>query len=183
MAPAQSRFDLWIFKKGLMSRLGHDLQISVGGPSFAIEGSLSDEFSVAVTIQTESLSVIGAVKNKELTDALTASDRIDIRRTFLEDILRARDFPKIYFRATGVRIDRKIVNGTLTLCGRSAPLTLHVDVRQELSTLRIQGQTRFLQSDFGIKPYQAFLGALKIQDEIEATWDLTLTHSQDSPQS
>ena len=41
-------------------------------------------------------------------------------------------------------------------------------------TLRASGEFGFLQSDLGIEPYSLLLGALRVDDEIRARFQLTL---------
>jgi polyisoprenoid-binding protein YceI len=57
------------------------------------------------------------------------------------------------------------VTGDLTLLGRTAPLELDVAVND--GTLTAAGVIR--QTDFGMKPYSALFGALKVADEVRVS--------------
>jgi len=64
-----------------------------------------------------------------------------------------------------------VITGTLTLAGRSRPLRLAV---------RPSGPDRYVatasvtQSDYGIKPYAGFLGALKVRDAVGIQVEISL---------
>jgi polyisoprenoid-binding protein YceI len=64
-----------------------------------------------------------------------------------------------------------VITGTLTLAGRSRPLRLAV---------RPSGPDRYVatasvtQSDYGIKPYAGFLGALKVKDAVGIQVEVSL---------
>ena len=74
------------------------------------------------------------------------------------------------------------VQGTLTLGGTSRPLRLHV-AKAGASHYHATASVR--QSEFGIKPYTAFLGALKVSDAVgvDVDVDLALTSTEPAPPS
>ena len=39
---------------------------------------------------------------------------------------------------------------------------------------RVDGHVRFLQSTWGVKPYSALFGTLRVKDEVRVTWSLAL---------
>ena len=47
-----------------------------------------------------------------------------------------------------------------------------VTLRSERDGERCAGQVEFAPSRFGIQPYRAFLGALKLDDRVRVSWDL-----------
>ena len=60
------------------------------------------------------------------------------------------------------------VRGTLELVGRSAPLELTLRARDG----RLVGEVEFKPSRWGIKPYKALAGAIKLQDRVKVRVDL-----------
>jgi polyisoprenoid-binding protein YceI len=62
--------------------------------------------------------------------------------------------------------DAATIHGELTLHGQTAPqdLTLNRVGRVGNDQWRVSGEV--VQSRFGIKPFTAFLGALKVKDEV-----------------
>ena len=55
--------------------------------------------------------------------------------------------------------------------GVTRPVTLHGRVADG----RVVGGTTVVQSRWGIRPYSAFFGALKLSDEVKIDLDLALT--------
>ena len=56
------------------------------------------------------------------------------------------------------------MQGELTLVGKTAPLAFDVAVGADGA---LSGSAVVKQSDWGIKPYSALFGALKVADEVE----------------
>jgi len=63
------------------------------------------------------------------------------------------------------------VEGDLTIRGRTAPVTASA----ELSDDRVRGSATVAQTRWGIRPYTAFLGALKVADDVVVEFDATLS--------
>jgi polyisoprenoid-binding protein YceI len=124
---------------------------------------------VEVTAEVASFEVrqgTGGVK------PLTGGDRAEIKRT-LEKILEAGRYPEISFAATGVSggEDGFSIDGNLTIKGVARPVT----VRGRLNGDRALGAAVVIQSQWGIKPYSAFFGALRLRDEVAIEFGLSLT--------
>ena len=56
-----------------------------------------------------------------------------------------------------------MISGTLTLAGSTRPVRLQVS---QTGPDHYHATTSVRQSDFGIKPYTAFLGALRVRDAV-----------------
>ncbi|MCI0686079.1 MAG: YceI family protein [Sporichthyaceae bacterium] len=65
-----------------------------------------------------------------------------------------------------------VASGTLTLHGQTGPLELQVSSTGED---RYRVTASVLQSAFGIKPYTAFFGALKVRDAVDIEADIDLS--------
>ncbi|HEX5250279.1 MAG TPA: YceI family protein [Gaiellales bacterium] len=149
-------------RTGAVAKAGHDLVLLVTG----WEGTLE----IAADSRPSRLEVRadgGSLKVQEGTggmQALDDDDRANIEQTIDDEVLR-RD--QITFRSTGVAAagDGLRVTGDLTLLGRTAPLALDVAVND--GTLTAAGVIR--QTDFGMKPYSALFGALKVADEVRVS--------------
>lgn len=159
-------------RTGLGSRAGHDLTIEVtrwrGTATIDTGGPASS--SVSLTAEVDSFEVReGTGGVKPLTDA----DRTEIKKTLREKILRADQYPTIDFRSTRVEggPDAFTVTGDLTVVGTTRPVT----VRGSLGEGTARGAGTVVQSEYGIKPYSAFFGALKLADEVTVECDVDLT--------
>jgi polyisoprenoid-binding protein YceI len=97
--------------------------------------------------------------------ALGDDDKANIEQTIDDEVLKRRD---IVFRSTGVQgaadPDRISVEGDLTLVGTTRPIAFDLVVGDDgtLSATAVVTQTRW-----GMKPYSALFGALKVLDDVE----------------
>jgi polyisoprenoid-binding protein YceI len=124
--------------------------------------------SVTVTIDVDSFAVReGAGGVKPLTDG----DRAEIKRTFQREILHTDRYPSITFqsaRVTGTP-EAFTIEGELTILDQTRPVTVRGSAPDGD---RLRGGATVVQSQFGIKPYSAFFGALKLADEVEISFEL-----------
>jgi polyisoprenoid-binding protein YceI len=63
------------------------------------------------------------------------------------------------------------IEGTVTVRGETAPVQVAVSRRDDMW----RGSATIKQSSFGIKPYRAFLGALRLADEVRIEIELAAT--------
>jgi polyisoprenoid-binding protein YceI len=68
------------------------------------------------------------------------------------------------------------MGGTLTLAGQTRPVRLQVE---QTAPGHYRATTTVRQTDFGIKPYSAFLGSLKVADAVEIAVELDLSEAED----
>jgi hypothetical protein len=151
-------------RTGTVAKAGHDLLIHVTSWSAALE--LGDEPSLALDADATSLRVregTGGMK------ALDADDLANIETTIDDEVLLRRD---IRFRSTRVeRTDGGLgVQGDLTLAGTTRPIAFDLAVDGE----RVTGAAVVKQTEWGMKPYSALFGALKVADEVRVEVDATL---------
>ncbi len=151
---------IFTFKEGMLSALAHDLEIVVG--DFAI--AIADDLAIDARFAANSLTVAHAMKDGRPSDALGEGDKLKIQKTIATDVLGARDFPWIRFVAPAPTAagDGFVVRGELTLHGktRTVELRSRADGGEQVAELVLH------QPDFGIKPYSAMLGTLKIKPDI-----------------
>ncbi|MQY04233.1 YceI family protein [Actinomadura macrotermitis] len=149
-------------RSGLGRRAGHDLTLEA--TRWRAEVDLGEAPGVRVVVETAGLAVReGAGGVLPLSDADIAEITKNLRR-----ILQADRHPEIVFRSTGADRAAGEVAGELTIMGRSEPLA----VRANAEHGRVRGGATVRQTRWGVKPYSAFLGALKLADDVEVTFDL-----------
>lgn len=157
-----ARCDVYTFKEGLMSAIGHDVKLTVG--KFTID---VQDGKVTATFDPASLTVVCAMKDGvENPKALSDKDRKTIEGYVKDDVLHARRYPRITFAATGITPnddDGYTVEGQLELHGRSRVVQGQAVLRGEVWVTRI----RLNQPDFGITPFRAMLGTLRIQPRVD----------------
>lgn len=158
LSPADVDIRVFTFKEGLLSTVAHDLQIKVNRFEIVVDPNSG---AVRARIEAGSLEVVCAMKDgREDPGTLSASNKADIQDNIRKDVLNSAKFISIVFESTSV--SDTAVTGKLTLHGVTREIRLAV--RQEGA--RRVGEVRLDQREFGIKPYSALLGALKIQPEV-----------------
>ncbi|MFG2006401.1 YceI family protein [Spirillospora sp. NPDC048911] len=171
LGPDNGRLLLKTSRSGLGRRAGHDLTIEATRWSATATIAASADpagSSVEVTVETDGLEIReGAGGVLPLSD----SDRSEIKKN-LRKVLQADRHATITFRSTAVdgTAEKFSVEGELTIMGRSESLV----VGAAAADGRVRGGATVRQSRWGIKPYSAFFGALKLADDIEVAFDLAL---------
>lgn len=171
VGPHTGRLLVKTSRTGLGAKAGHDLTIEVTGwdGRAVVDPADPAKCGLTISVDADSLEVregTGGVK------PLTDSDRADIRRTIREKILDTGRHPTITFqsRSVGGSAEEFAVDGDLTIKGTSRPVT----VRGGIADGRARGTAIVVQSQWGIRPYSAFLGALKLKDEVVVDFDVAL---------
>jgi hypothetical protein len=149
---------VYTFKEGLLSAVAHDLKLEVARCSVDVEPD-----RIVATFDTGSLRVVTAMKDGAPSNALLSPMKAEIEKNIVADVLEARRFPEARFETTAIGPTE--VEGDLVLKG----------VKRHLrATWRQDGSARVAeftldQRDFGIKPYSAMLGTLKIKPEVKVS--------------
>lgn len=143
-------------RSGAAAKAGHDLTIDVQSWSATLE--VGDSSSLELSADPTSLHVR---EGKGGMQALKDDDKADIRKTIDKDVLKKKD---ISFRSSSVEPagDGLSVSGDLEMGGKSKPVTFTLSDNGGTLT----GSATLKQSDWGIKPYSALFGALKVNDEV-----------------
>jgi len=164
------RIVLRTYRDGLAATAGHDLVIDL--PSWSGELTVDDDKA------PEALEVhvdIGALKVRDGTGGLkplTDRDRNEIANT-ARRLLATERHPEAVFTATRFEFSGEsgVIEGDLSLKGVSRPFRLQV-TQSDLGTYR--GTGTVVQSAYGIKPYTAFFGALKVRDTVDVEVEATI---------
>lgn len=149
-------------REGVLAKVGHDLHLRVE------DGWLEwtdDATAVRAELVAESLRLVAAVVDgRDVPGALSASDTRDIEKNLRDDVLEVRAHRSISFASTRVTAagDGYRVDGNLTLHGVTRPLS--AEVRREGE--RLVTEVTLTQPDWGIRPFRAMLGALKIHPDV-----------------
>lgn len=176
IGPDVGKLTIHTFRAGVGAKVGHDLILEATrwSGSLDIDADNPAASNVSVTVDTRSLAVVdghGGVK------PLSDKDRGDIVKNINDKSLQTAKYPEITFQSTSVMgsAPRLTVSGDLTIVGQTRPATLDVSVDDSGSGAKVTARTTVVQSEFGIKPYSAMLGALKVRDAVDLEVDLNLT--------
>jgi hypothetical protein len=147
-------------KEGLLSAVAHDLKIAV--TRFEIDVDAGN--NVNAFFEAGSVRVVCAMAHgNEEPGRLSESDRRTIDDAIATEILQARRHPHIHFTGSVVTSGNLYrVNGTLNVRGSSRPMELVAGVAGS----RIVTEHRLNQPDFGIRPYRAMLGTLRVKPDV-----------------
>jgi polyisoprenoid-binding protein YceI len=162
LGPGAATCEVLTFREGALSALAHDLLLRVTAFELSIDPAAP---AVSARLDAASLRVVSAMRDgRPLPDALRPRDVREIEATIAATVLRAPLFPDIRFASTVAsrREDGYDVEGTLTLTGVSRPVT--VVVRRDGE--RLVAEVPVHQPAFGIRPYSAMLGALKVKADV-----------------
>ncbi|MCY1058620.1 YceI family protein [Nannocystis sp. SCPEA4] len=161
--PQPAQIKVFTFKDGLLARLAHDLRLSLGRFEIRREGTaLSGRF------WPDTLRVDGVVgkDGRVDVDGLSAGDKAKIQRNITDEILLTARHPEVTF--AGALTPGGLLDGRLNMLGKTAPVRAPVRVEGD----RLRAEFTLVPSQWGIAPYKALAGAIKLQDRIVVSLDL-----------
>ena len=148
------------FKEGLLSAVAHDLRLRVGRLSIDLDPSAR---SVRATFDPTSIAVECAMKGgREAPGTLRDKDRRDVVKNIEKDVLHPRKHREIRFEGSWSGDAPTEVEGTLALHGKSR--RVRVGLRRDGDA--VVGEVTLHQPDFGIRPFSALFGTLKIKPDV-----------------
>jgi len=158
LGPDNARLTVHTKRTGAIAKAGHDLTIEVR--SWQGELEIGDQSRATLSVDSSSFRVLeghGGVQK------LDDEDMRGIEQTIDEEVLMKRE---IKFESTDVKLDgdRLTISGDLTLMTNTHPLTFELEVGEDG---RLSGGAVVKQTDWGMKPYTALFGTLKVADEVE----------------
>ena len=150
---------VYTFKEGFLARLAHDLRLTVGKFEIHLERS-----KLRASFAADSLRVDGVARPAGVdAGALSADDKADIEDTIRRVLLQSAAHPQIE------------VHGTLTPVGEGFAADVEVRLRGVTQRLRVPieiepdrtvARVELAPSHFGIAPYKALAGAIRLQDRV-----------------
>jgi polyisoprenoid-binding protein YceI len=169
--PHNGRLLVHTRRQGVAGSLGHDLIIEAG--RWAAEADVPAELASGRLSARVDLTSLTVVEGHGGALPLTSANREEIDKNARKTLEVAR-FAEAAFTSTTISQSTPevaVVEGTLALHGRSAPQRLEV---AQTAPNSFRCRATVVQSQFGIKPYSAFFGALKLRDEVEVEVEVSL---------
>jgi len=156
-------------KAGAASKAGHNLRIEVTSWRATLDVAEDPaETALELTADPRSLRVREGTGGMQ---TLGDDDKASIEETIDGEVL---DGAAIAFRSRRVAPGAGgalSVEGELDLAGKRHPVAFDLQARDDG---RLTGSARIRQTDWGIKPYSALFGTLKVVDEVDVEIDGTL---------
>jgi polyisoprenoid-binding protein YceI len=169
LGPEDATLTVRTGKAGAASKAGHNLRIEVTSwrATLAVGDSPADA-EMALTADARSLRVREGTGGMQ---TLGDQEKASIEQTIDEEVLEGS---AIEFRSRRVAPgpDGTLrVEGDLDLAGASRPVAFDLTAGDDG---RLTGRARIRQTDWGIKPYSALFGTLKVVDDVDVEIDGTL---------
>ncbi len=165
LGPADATLSVQTRRGGAAAKAGHDLDLRVTAWEATLEvGEDPGATRAELTADATSLRV---QKGTGGMQALGDEDKENIHQTIDDEVLKRGD---IVFRSTRVEQTPAglSVEGELTLAGATRPIAFDVAVGEDG---RLTATAVVTQSRWGMKPYSALWGALKVLDDVEVVLD------------
>lgn len=163
IGPEHGRLLLYTSREGFAAQAGHDLTIEMTKWSGRVRVGVDPAASeLTVTVDMGSMRIVDATGG---VMPLSEQDKREIVRNGRK-ILSVDRYPEGMFVAEEISDDA--VDGTLSVLGRSHGLRLAYRIDGE--RYRASGIVR--QSDYGIRPFSAYFGALKLADPVRVEAEL-----------
>ncbi len=163
LGPDDATLSVRTKRAGPAARAAHDLLIRV--TSWEAELVLGEDAagtSMELAADSGSLRVVEGTGGMQ---TLGDDDIAKIHQTIDHEVLRHLD---IRFRSTrveaGAGAGHLRVEGDLTLAGRTGPIAFDLAIDDAGA---VTATAKVTQSTWGMKPYSALLGTLKVKDEVE----------------
>jgi polyisoprenoid-binding protein YceI len=162
LGPENGTLSVRTGRTGAAAKAGHDLVMDVTAWEATLEAA-DDPADTRVELSADAGS-LRVREGRGGMQALGEDDKANIEQTIDDEVLKRQD---IAFRSTRVRAvaggSRLDVRGELELLGTTRPVAIDLAVAGDgtLSAVAIVRQT-----DWGMKPYSALFGALKVADEV-----------------
>ena len=165
MRQAKGTIHVFTFKEGVLSAVAHDLRIRLEKFAITLDGT-----TVRAELDLLSLFVDGPMVDGELRpNDYDAGKRADVEKAMHGDVLSSKQHPKGLFVGTATpRGDGFDVAGELELAGKKAPLAFAVQRKDGAYVSNFE----LKPSDWGIAPYKALLGAIRVKDQVRVEFAL-----------
>lgn len=169
LGPEQATLVVNTRKGGAAAKAGHDLSIEVGAWSAELEIA-DDPARSRLTLSADSRS-LKVIEGTGGIQSLGEDDKAGITQTIDEEVLKGGTIRFQSSSATPSPDGGAItVAGELELLGTRAPLSFELQVDGG----HLVGSATIKQTTWGIKPYSAMWGALKVLDDVVVSVDGTL---------
>ena len=151
------------YKDGMGAKLAHDLVLRATrwSGTLNVDGDPSG-CSAEVTVDPRGIEIVearGGVKS------LSDKDRRDIDKNINDKVLETNKHSELKFETTSVSGSEPNLKaaGNMTIKGTTRPVNLDLTV----DGTTVTAKTTISQKDFGIKPFSAMMGAIKLRDDVD----------------
>ena len=174
IVPSESSFWVFVGKAGLFSALAHNHEIGVKSFSGRVVVPAAGAGGGSLEMEVDAPSLV--VLDKEPSE----EDKKKISNSMHNEVLESAKYQKITFKSVSVSDVKQtgsdaysfVVNGDLSLHGVTKRIAVPVAATVTPQLLRATGKYTLKQTDYGIKPYSAAGGTIKVKDEVVVNFDI-----------
>ena len=165
LGPQSGTLTLHTGVEGKAAKLGHDLTIALA--DWSAQATFDGDVPATVRLRA-GLPSLQVVTGEGGVKPVSDKDKQSIRDNALST-LKAAQHPDVTFTSTRVRPTSTgyALDGDLSLAGSTRPATVEVTVVDAGGQWTLSGDGSVVQSEYGVKPYSAMMGALKVRDRVD----------------
>ena len=153
---------VFTFKEGILARKAHDLRLTLERFQLSLEGE-----TLLAVFETGSLRVDGAMHDGKLDrNEIGAADRLEIEGVIRSRILEVDRYPQARLEARARALGTTYsIEGELELVGQRRRIAFEARPVEGLEG-EWQAEVELVPSRWGIRPYSALLGAIRLADRL-----------------
>lgn len=177
---SDSRLTIETRAKGLLAKLAHDL--SIRAADLACEASIEGgQLTIALEARVAALEVDGVRKGNAVDrSVLSASDRADIKRKIVTEVLKS---PEVVARVASAASDDLLTEGsrdlttsiTVAVGSQRTETRSRAAIEVTADRVRARGKAAIKLSSLRIEPVKGPLNAFRVDDEVEVVYDLAFS--------
>ncbi|MBL6726071.1 MAG: YceI family protein [Rubripirellula sp.] len=181
-----SRAYVYVDKSGLGHEHGVEAKLSQGNLRLGAE---QEAGKLVFDMSSFDADTPAARKYVGLTGTSDNSTRATVNENMKgPEVLNVKRFPTATFQIHSSLDSGKVsltgrplyrLSGNFTLCGKTQPLSVMVEVEQARGWLHLKGQFEIKQTDYGIKPYSKAFGVIGVADELKIYGDVYVAPTND----
>ncbi len=160
LGPDNATLSVHTGRKGAAAKAGHDLVMHVTAWEATLELA-EDAAATTMELSADSTS-LRVQKGTGGIQALGDEEKASIHQTIDDEVLQRQD---IRFRSTDVQGDGRQIRavGDLTLAGKTHPVEFDLEIGEDGT---LSATALVTQTNWGMKPYSALFGALKVHEDV-----------------
>ena len=180
VVPADSLLQILVYRGGAMARLGHNHVIAshhLAGPVYVTDDPFGTRFDISFPVNelTVDEPALREAAGPEFPPTVPENARTSTRGNLLSSaLLDGAQYPTVRLRATDVRAagESYDVGVEITLKGSTYALRVPVTVKRQDGAIVASGEFPLKQSQLGLKPFTAAMGALVVLDEMRVKFEV-----------
>lgn len=180
VVPGDSLLQILVYRGGAMARLGHNHVIAshhLTGPVYVTDDPFGTRFDISFPVNelTVDEPALREAAGPEFPPTVPDNARAGTRGNLLSGaLLDGARFPTVRLRATDVRAagEGYDVGVEVTLKGSTYALRVPVTVQRRDGAIVASGEFPLKQSQLGLEPFTAAMGALVVLDDMRVRFDI-----------